>query len=69
VLVRRALEPLSARRPDLEPQLKELMGLLLASPTRRAQQPQIETPIPVDQDSRLALLRRESRPELETDPC
>ncbi len=64
-LIRRALKPLLRRRPDLSQQAKAVLALTTnGGPVRSA----FAKPLPVDSDSRLELLRRESVVSIEPEP-
>jgi hypothetical protein len=60
---RRLLQAVAKRRPDLAPLAQGVLDTILTAPTKVAAQP-----LPVDLDSRLELLRRESIPKLPVEP-
>ncbi len=63
LLVRRAARKLKAERPDLSSAIDDVLLLAAAPPLRSA-----AAALPVDQDSRLELMRREFSPELDVEP-
>ncbi len=65
-LLRRSLADLGRRRPDLALQAKELLDT--AKGVRGVMRLAAPTPLPVDADTRLELLRRESPVELPHEP-
>jgi SpoVK/Ycf46/Vps4 family AAA+-type ATPase len=64
VLARRALLGIEKRRPDLAPAIKTVLSLARSSVTRDV----ALSPLPVDVDSRLELLRMEPIPALSIEP-
>jgi len=67
-LVRRALRDLARRRPDLAKQAKELLEMANGAPGRGVLRSPMPDPLPVDNDSRLELLRREKVVEIVPEP-
>ncbi len=65
MLLRKALSRISRTRPDLKDEIQNIIVLLKnnVSPTRS-----VSTPLPVDLDSRLELLRREEIPSIDIEP-
>ena len=64
LLLRRSLNSIAHRRPDLSDQVKSLMGRAASVPTRSTQ---VQL-LPVDADTRLELLRREDNPTIPVAP-
>jgi SpoVK/Ycf46/Vps4 family AAA+-type ATPase len=64
LLLRRSLNSIAHRRPDLSDQVRSLMARTASLPTRSIQ----EQLLPVDSDTRLELLRREDKPTIPIDP-
>jgi AAA+ superfamily predicted ATPase len=64
LLLRRSLNSIARRRPDLSDQVRSLMARATSPPTRSTQ----EQPLPVDADTRLELLRWEDKPIIPVDP-
>src|SRR5690242_13174381 len=64
-LVRRALKPMLQRRPDLAEQVN---AVLLLAHNRGPMRAAAAQPVPVDDDSRLELLRTEDPPMIAVEP-